>query len=236
VKQGAAYKIILDRMVGQEKLHEKAFCVSAGNLLSDRAVVNNMSTAMQSRLIHINMGIDKDDWINWAAKAGVDNRVISFIEWQPNKLHAFDPAHQDDTFACQRTWEFVSRILKTIGTLTREKLPLIAGAVSHGIALEFKAFCDLSADLVKFPDIMKDPENANIPTQDAGSMYAVVGMIASHMDKDNADTVMKYITRMPIEFQLCTVQRVYRQDEDIIENTTVRDWLIANAQDMLSDD
>lgn len=238
IRQGASYKIILDRMVGQEKLHEKAFCTAAGNLITDKAVVINMSTAMQSRLIHINMGVDKDDWIDWAIKAGIDNRVISFIEWQPSKLHAFNPAHQDDTFACQRTWEFASRLLKVIGTFTSDKLPLLAGTVSEGVAREFKAFCDLSHGLVKFDDILKDPENAPIPEEGikdrAGLLYATVGMLADNTNKDNADTVMKYITRLPAEFQLCTVKRIYVRDDTIIENATVRNWLVANAKHWLN--
>lgn len=232
-KQGAAYKIILDRMVGQEKLHAQAWCTAAGNLASDKAVVNNMSTAMQSRLIHINMGVDKDDWVNWAIGAGIDNRVISFVEYQPSYLHKFNPSHQDDTFACQRTWEFVSRLIKPMGELHHSKLPLIAGTISEGVAREFKAFCDLSEGLVKFPEILKDPENAAMPV-DSGSLYATVGMLADNTDKENAAVVMRYITRMPPEFQLCTIRRVYNTNKTIVSVPEVREWLKANAKEWLS--
>lgn len=240
IKQGAAYKIILDRMVGQEELHEKALCVAAGNLLTDKAVVNTMSTAMQSRLVHINMGVDKDDWINWAIKAGIHNSVISFIEYQPSKLHDFNPAHQDDTYPCQRTWEFASRLLKVIGNFTADKLPLISGAISEGTAREFKAFCDLSSGLVTFTEILKDPENAAIPAENssdrAGLLYATVGMLADNTDLTNASTVMKYISRLPPEFQLCTIKRIYMRNEDIIENDDVRNWLMSNGKEWLSED
>tara|TARA_R110002012_G_scaffold318308_1_gene536383 strand:+ start:24388 stop:25404 length:1017 start_codon:yes stop_codon:yes gene_type:complete len=231
-KQGAAYKIILDRMVGQETLHENAFCVAAGNLLTDKAVVNNMSTAMQSRLIHINMGVDKDDWINWAIGADIDNRVISFIEYQPGNLHKFDPAHQDDTFACQRTWEFVSQLIKPMSTLTASKLPLIAGTVSEGVAREFKAFCELSEGLVTFPEILKDPVNSKVPT-DAGSLYASVGMLANNVNQDNLEVVMGYITRMPTEFQLCTLRRAFNKDRNITKVPKVFSWLQENANKWL---
>jgi len=232
-KQGAAYKIILDRMVGQEKLHPAAKVTAAGNLLTDKAVVNNMSTAMQSRLIHINMGIDANDWIDWAIKAGIDNRVISFIEWQKDKIHVFNPNHQEDTFACQRTWEFVSQLISGMPKVTHDKLPLLCGAVSQGPAREFLSFCQLSDDLVSFDTILKDPTTAKVPS-DTGTLYATVGMLASEMDNTNAVAVMKYLERMPAEFQLCTVKRVYNRNRGIIKVAEVRAWLQANADEWLN--
>lgn len=233
VKQGAAYKIILDRMVGQESLHEKAFCVAAGNLLSDKAVVNNMSTAMQSRLIHINMGIDKNKWIDWAITSGIDNRVISFIEYQPNMLHKFDPNHQDDTFACQRTWEFCSRLIKPYPSLPSSKLALLAGCISEGAAREFKAFCELSENLIRFEDIMKDPTHTKMP-DDSGSLYATVGMLADHVNVDNAAISMVYINRMPAEYQLCTIRRIYQTNKKIVSVKEIREWLKVNAKEWLN--
>lgn len=233
VKQGAAYKIILDRMVGQETLHKKALCVAAGNLLSDKAVVNNMSTAMQSRLIHINIGVDKDKWIDWAIKSEIDNRVISFIEYQPSNLHKFDPSHQDDTFACQRTWEFCSRLIKPYPILHSSKLPLLAGTLSQGVAREFKAFCELSEGLVKFEDIMKDPLGTTVPS-DAGSLYATIGMLADNTTVDNAALVMGYIVRMPSEYQLCAVRRIYQSNKKVISVSEVREWMKVNAKKWLA--
>lgn len=233
VKQGASYKIILDRMVGQEMLHSKAFCVAAGNLLTDKAVVNNMSTAMQSRLIHINMGVDKDMWIEWAINNGIDNRVISFIEYQPSNLHKFNPSHQDDTFACQRTWEFCSRLIKPYPILHTSKLALLAGCISEGVAREFKAFCELSEGLVKFEDIIENPEEAKVPT-DSGSLYATVGMLTDNVTAENAAIAMTYIGRMPAEYQLCTIRRIYQSNKDLVSVKEVREWLRANAKSWMN--
>lgn len=229
IKQGAAYKIILDRMVGQEKLHSKAFCTAAGNLLSDRAVVNNMSTAMQSRLIHINMGTDVNDWINWALHSGIDNRVISYLQYKPTHIHKFDPNHQEDTFACQRTWEFVSKIIKQWpDSIPASKAPLLAGTISHGVSAEFMAFCRLSDELVKFKDVMKDPENAPIPVNDAGSMYSTVGMLADNVTLENIEQVWPYIARIPTEFQLALIRRIYVTLPKIAKVKVVEDWVRSN--------
>ena len=47
--QAAAYKLILDRMVGSHHLHKNVAIVGAGNLETDNAIVQPMSTALQSR-------------------------------------------------------------------------------------------------------------------------------------------------------------------------------------------
>lgn len=229
IKQGAAYKIILDRMVGQEKLHKSAFCTAAGNLLTDGAVVNNMSTAMQSRLIHINMGVDVNDWIDWALKSGIDSRIISYLQYKPTHIHKFDPKHQEDTFACQRTWEFTSKLIKQWpDSIPASKAPLLAGTISHAISAEFLAFCRLSDELVKFKDVIKDPKGAHIPSGDAGSMYSTVGMLADNITLDNVKDVWPYIARIPTEFQLALVRRIYVTLPKIAKVDEVREWVKDN--------
>ncbi|PDO90562.1 ATPase AAA, partial [Burkholderia mallei] len=43
--QMASYKLILDREVGNHKLHDKCFIIAAGNLDTDNAITNTMSSA-----------------------------------------------------------------------------------------------------------------------------------------------------------------------------------------------
>ena len=96
----AAYKLILDRQVGMFKLHKNVAIVAAGNLSTDKAIVNRTSTAMQSRLCHIELEVDNEAWIEWAHTHGIDYRITSFIEFKPDLLHNFDPNHNDNTFPC----------------------------------------------------------------------------------------------------------------------------------------
>ena len=53
--QAPAYKLILDRMTGQKKLNSNVAIVAAGNLANDRAIVNPISTALQSRMVHLEL-------------------------------------------------------------------------------------------------------------------------------------------------------------------------------------
>ena len=49
--------------------------VAAGNLSTDKAIVNKLSSALQSRLIHLFIEPDIDQWMNWAYKNEIDYRI-----------------------------------------------------------------------------------------------------------------------------------------------------------------
>lgn len=98
--QSAAYKLILDRQVGQHNLHKNVAIVCAGNLETDGAITSRVGTALQSRMIHLEIKPDFQGWLSWARDNGIDPRITSFINYMPEKLHFFDPKHKDKTFAC----------------------------------------------------------------------------------------------------------------------------------------
>lgn len=100
--QAAAYKLILDRMVGSHHLHKNVAIVCAGNLETDNAIVQPMSTALQSRLVHMELVIDHQEWIDWAVQNDIDHRITSFIGFKPSALFTFTPDHTDKTYACPR--------------------------------------------------------------------------------------------------------------------------------------
>lgn len=198
--QAAAYKVALDRMIGQETLHENCFVVAAGNLMTDKAIVNQLSTAMQSRLVHMEMEVSHKDWMKYALQSGIDPRVIGFLEFQPAKLQDFKPDHNDRTFACPRTWEFASKLIKGKPLESISKA-LLAGTISDGVAVEFYTFMEEYEKLPSFTSIMADPESTEVPSK-SSTCYAVVAMLREKTDKSNLETVFKYMKRMSSEFQV----------------------------------
>src|SRR5690606_8713131 len=97
--QAAAYKLTLDRMTGQHKLHERVAMVLAGNLSTDRAITNPISTAMQSRVVHLLMEINFEEWYyDVALKENYDPRIIAFLNYKNSYLMDFRPDHNENTF------------------------------------------------------------------------------------------------------------------------------------------
>ena len=59
--QAAAYQLILNRKIGEYELPVGWAVVAAGNRAGDRAVVNDMPSALANRLVHIDFKVDVDD-------------------------------------------------------------------------------------------------------------------------------------------------------------------------------
>ena len=99
----ASYKLILDREVGQKKLHPKVAIMAAGNLATDRAIVNPIGSALRSRVVQLVMEVDSNDWLyDVAIPERYDSRVQAFLSAYPRKLMDFDPKSQDETYCCPR--------------------------------------------------------------------------------------------------------------------------------------
>ena len=155
-------------MVGQKKLHKRAVITCAGNLMTDKAIVNPVGTAMQSRLVHIEMELNFDEWLqDVSMKEGYDSRIISFLGTNPSRLMMFNPDHEDKTFACPRTWEFVNKLLKSNPNMDSRRTPLFAGAISTLVSAEFFQFIEVYDKLIKVSDILKSPETCTVPHETA---------------------------------------------------------------------
>lgn len=230
--QGAAYKIVLDRQVGMHNLHSNVAMMAAGNLMTDKAIVNRISTAMQSRLVHFTIDGDHKVWIKWADKNNIDHRVKSFINFKTDALHKFDPNHNEETFPCPRTWEFVSRLISEYPSLPLTKLPLIAGTIGEGMAREFMTYTQIYTELPTVKDIMLDP--ANISFGDEPSIhYALSGMVASHMDMKTIDILIVFLKRLSIDFQVIALRSAIAKNKEINKSKAVKDWIKLHANELM---
>ena len=229
--QAAAYKLVLDRMVGSHHLHKNVAIVCAGNKDTDNAIVQPMSTAMQSRLSHIELVVDKDEWVSWASEAGIDHRITSFMNFKPGNLFTFHPDHTDKTYACPRTWEFADRVLQIEGEDSKELLPMLAGTISEGVAREFIGFCKIHKDLVKIPQIILSPETVSVPSEPS-ILYAMTGAIAHNATPDTIKPLMIYLNRFPKEFQVICLREALRRNKELAKQSAVLKWISQNAVDL----
>lgn len=227
--QAAAYKLILDRMVGSHHLHENVFIAGAGNLETDNAIVQSMSTALQSRLIHLEYRIDSEEWLDWAIRNGVDYFITDYIRFSPDKLFTFRPDHSDRTYACPRTWEMAHKLIKTFGSYQHPSiLPALAGTLSEGVAREFLAYITIYDQLPKMQDILRDPEGITIPDEPS-VLYALSGSISHNAKADNYDQVMKLIKRLPAEFQVVTLRDTIRRNNSMMNHSAIINWAETSA-------
>jgi hypothetical protein len=224
--QSSAYKLVLDRMVGQYELHESVRIICAGNLASDKAIVNRLSTAMQSRLIHLHLEVENEEWLEWAKNNKLDYRVISYIQFRPQALKAFDPKHNDYTFPCLRTWEFTSKLIKNI----EPNLALICGTIGEAEGRQFFGYCQIFQEIPTIKDLISKPLTCTVPDEPS-ILYAITGLIGEYLSNTNAVSLMAYIERLPIEFQLITLRNAIKRDSNLKENKDIKSsWLKVSKQ------
>lgn len=226
--QAASYKLILDRMVGQKKLHPKAVIACAGNLANSGAIVNRLGTAMQTRLVHYELAVDWEQWSLWASANKLATEAISYINHRPNHLMNFDPNHNDKTFACPRTWEFASKVMLYPKMTMTEKFPSLVGCLGEGIAYEFSTYCDVYRHIPTYQDIKRDPRHIHI-TSEPMMLSALSGMVGSHLTINDLPQLMPYIYRLPLEFQVFALRDAIRRNPAICKEQDITDWTTVNA-------
>lgn len=206
--QAACYKIILDRMVGQTKLHDRVAMACAGNLMTDRAITNNISTAMQSRLVHLQMILSHDEWMEDVALAEeYDERIIGYHNFDKDALFDFRPDHQDKTFCCPRTWEFMNKLVKG-KEVTDEKTTMYAGTITSGHAAAFVQFSHIYKELMTIKQVLADPEGAPVyGDHEPQRQWGIVTHLMKHVTKDNFGDIATYVNRMGLTHRILFYRR-----------------------------
>lgn len=200
--QAAAYKLILDRMVGQHHLHPKVYIVAAGNKTTDRAIVNTLSTAMQSRLIHLEMTVLFNEWFEDVALAKDFHPTIkAFLMANPSKLWDFRPDHQDKTFCCPRTWEFMNKSVSQTDGPKEYMLPAYSGTITSGVATEFFQFCKVFDSLVTEKEILAHPTDCRVPG-DASTKWAMICSMMDWVTEEKFEHFATYADRFSQDFKV----------------------------------
>ena len=237
--QAASYKIMLDHMVGMNKLHECVFKAAAGNLQSDRAIVNPLSTAMQSRVIHLKMEASFEDWLrDVALPQQYDSRIIAFLSMYPSKLMDFRPDHEDETFSCPRTWEFMNRLIKPDGVetpITDADAPLYAGTITSGVATDFVQFSKVFKNLVTFEKVCKDPLTAEVP-EDVSACWATVTRLMERVDENTLEPVMQYLSRYELQMRVLGMRAALVKNPDWAKLPAMRKPMVDLAKYLWTDD
>lgn len=223
----AMYKLILDRMVGNNHLHPKVYIIAAGNLATEGAMVNTLPSTLQSRMAHYELTVNAPEWIEWANKADVDYRMVSFISYKPELLHTFKLGHTDFTYACPRTIVAAAKGIKD-KTVGYDDLLYLSGIISEGVAREFIGYCKVFKDLPSIDTILASPNSTPIPSEPS-ARFAVAAHIAEYMTLDNATVLMDYIVRLPVENQVIACRTAISKNKKLLLNDAFDAWSTRHA-------
>ncbi len=139
--QKAFYSLIHERRVGDYHLPEGSIVVGAGNRAQDSAIVKPMSSALLNRMIHVQLKVSANDWLEWAYVEHIHPWILDYIQLRPDHLWK-QPPKTEEPFSSPRAWHMLSDALKEFGEeVSDQMLEAIAfGCLTASHATQFKAF------------------------------------------------------------------------------------------------
>jgi hypothetical protein len=199
----AAYQLILDRRLGEYQVPDGWAIIAAGNRQGDRGVTYTMPAPLANRFSHFDFEVYLDDWVAWAYKNSVDEKIIAFLRFRPELLFDFDPAHNPVAFPSPRSWEFAHRALQKFGEHSELLLGTLQACVGPAAGIELHAFI---ANLDNMPDLDAILRGEDVPIPDEIDLQyaiaaALVGRGIRAKDGPNATEVYGHILNFAGKFK-----------------------------------
>ncbi|MCC6197753.1 MAG: AAA family ATPase [Burkholderiales bacterium] len=206
--QKAFYSLLLERRIGEHALPKGTWVVAAGNRIQDRALVRALSSALVNRVTIVHVRVDVEEWLAWAARAGVRADIRGFIRVMPDALSRPAPP-EALPFSTPRSWAALSRALdmsEMAGLLTADiRRALAFGRLSPEDAAVYCALAEEAIGAVRAPEeYIREPDT--LPAGDAARWF-VLDCIRQHVRDERlrdvgAADINRFLRALPDEHQL----------------------------------
>ncbi len=228
----AAYQLILDRRLGAYEVPAGWAIFAAGNRQGDRGVVYTMPAPLANRFSHFEVETHLDDWVAWAYRNQIDERIIAFLRFRPELLFDFDPAHNPVAFASPRSWEFAHRALQKFEGHADLLQGALQACVGPAAGVEVHAFVNSLDQMPDLDAILRGEEVA--APQEIDLQYAVAAALVGRAIRaaDSAEGpvtlghILGYAQRFPQrEMGVMMVSDLHRAvGQAIFEVPQFADW------------
>ena len=237
----AAYQLILDRRLGEYQVPEHWAIFAAGNRQGDRGVTYTMPAPLANRFSHFEVDTNLDDWVLWAYRNGIDERIIAFLRFRPELLFDFDPAHNPVAFPSPRSWEFAHRGLQKFSDHPELLQGTLQACVGPAAGVELHAFVN-SLDQMPDLDAIIAGKEVTVP-EEIDLQYAVAAALVGRAirAKDSPDSqqilgnILNYAGQFPQrEMGVMLVSDLHRAiGSAVFEIPQFSDWAQAVSDVML---
>ena len=207
--QAAAYQITLDRMCGEHALPDNCIVICAGNRVSDRSTAYRMPKALANRLMHIDVRADYASWRAWAVASGLNDLVVGYLSYRPDRLCNFDAASADLAFATPRSWAMAASVIDGANGNLEAVYPLVMGIIGQGAATELRTWSRVYGKLPSMEAVFSGGR-ATVPTK-TDALYALVSAMTAHAREVRHDSKaighsLAYAEKLPADFAALLVQ------------------------------
>ena len=215
--QKAVAPVVLDYMVGDWKIPDGWWIVSASNRTQDRAGANRELTHLINREVQVEMKFDLDGWQAWAQGHEVHPMVVAFAQSRPD-LFVQEVPNDQKPFMTPRSLSRMGQWLHSVVGNNPDGSPswhvpsvkenpavaaIMQGFVGEAAATELAGYSSVAQYLPTKDELLNHPETAKLPpAQELGAHYACLQFAVYHSDADTVGQTFKYIQRLKKEMQV----------------------------------
>jgi hypothetical protein len=183
--QKAFYSLINERRLGEYRLPAGSVVVGAGNRAQDQAIVKPMSSALMTRMLHVELKPTARDWLDLAYSVGVHEWIVQYLETRPDHLFV-QPPKTEETFTTPRSWHILSDALRAYGpgVSLAELEMLAAGCLSAAHARSLVAFVKQIQGKLRVELVLSGEQPLPRAPEDRDVLYFIVQSIRAQLAKN----------------------------------------------------
>lgn len=199
--------VLLEHRIGDVQLPAGSIVFATTNLATD-GVGDNIPAHAGNRVTTIDYANPThDEWLAWAAPAGVMPEVMAFAKQFPQVFDRYDQTDDQENhyifnplkgrtkaFCSPRSLHKASHLIAARGALGSALLPALAGTVGESAARDLEAMVHLADQVPTYEQINGNPAKTKLPTN-AGGFFLLAFMLAGRVKPDDLDAVMTYVNR-----------------------------------------
>ncbi|MBR6699024.1 MAG: AAA family ATPase [Bacteroidaceae bacterium] len=152
--------LVLNRKLAGRLLPEGSRIISACND-GDEYQLTDLDPALVSRFNIYTFRPSVEEWLLWATRKGLDERVINFIQVNPELLDRSGDTKEEQGLEKdpdRRAWEKVARVMENISDPKQVHQKIVAGIV--GVQAAAKLFLSLQKGLLTPQELLADFKGA----------------------------------------------------------------------------
>lgn len=230
--------LVLNRKLAGRELPEGSRIIAAGND-GEEYQLTDLDPALVSRFNIYTFRPTVEDWLLWATRTGLDERILNFISANPELLDRSADTKEDqglDKDPDRRAWEKVARLMENIPNPMPVHQKVVAGII--GVQAASQLFLSFRKDDLSPVDLLTDFKKAkkSLDKYELHQLSLLNDALARFFETDKADTLDREMVRKNLkayhDYLLKNNREAYAHFVSLIDGTGYKKMLLLINKEM----
>ena len=230
--------LVLNRKLAGRELPEGSRIIAAGND-GEEYQLTDLDPALVSRFNIYTFRPTVEDWLLWATRTGLDERILNFISANPELLDRSADTKEDqglDKDPDRRAWEKVARLMENIPNPLPVHQKVVAGII--GVQAAAQLFLSFRKDDLSPIDLLSDFKKAkkSLDKYELHQLSLLNDALARFFETDKADTLDREMVRKNLkayhDYLLKNNREAYAHFVSLIDGTGYKKMLLLINKEM----